>query len=51
MPLPSLNEVFFEVRREESRRGVILGKKELSGSLEGSTLVTVDANMGRLPPS
>ena len=26
-PLPSLGEVFAEVRREESRRGVTLGKK------------------------
>ncbi|KAL5824988.1 hypothetical protein ACOSQ3_021051 [Xanthoceras sorbifolium] len=27
-PLPSLNEVFAEVRREESRRGVMLGNKK-----------------------
>ncbi|CAN1190979.1 hypothetical protein LINPERHAP2_LOCUS40812 [Linum perenne] len=26
-PLPSIGEVFAEVRREETRRGVMLGKK------------------------
>ena len=28
-PLPSIGEVFSEVRREESRRNVMLGKKDL----------------------
>lgn len=51
VPLPSLNEVFYEVHREESHRDVMLGKKELNGPFEGSTLVTADVNIGRLSPS
>ena len=39
-PLHSIGEVFSEVRREESRRNVMLGKKGLAVSIEGSTLVT-----------
>ena len=37
-PLPSLGEVFSEVRCEESRRNVMLGKK-LSGPVENSALL------------
>lgn len=40
-PLSSLNEVFAEVRREESRRSVMLGKKEpVPASIETSALVS-----------
>ena len=39
-PLPSIGEVFSEVRREESRRNVMLGKKGPGVAIEGSTLVT-----------
>ena len=35
-PLPSISEVFSEVRREESRRNVMLGKKGLGVAVEGS---------------
>ena len=49
VPLPSLNEVFSEVRKEETRRSVMLGKKEPIGSLESSALVTAKANMVRQP--
>ncbi|RVW27193.1 Retrovirus-related Pol polyprotein from transposon RE1 [Vitis vinifera] len=36
-PLHSIGEVFSEVRREESRRNVMLGKKGLAVSIEGKT--------------
>ncbi|KAI3788025.1 hypothetical protein L2E82_00620 [Cichorium intybus] len=38
-PMPSLREVFSEVRREESRRRVMLGSNS-NGSTEGSAFVT-----------
>ncbi|RVW72934.1 hypothetical protein CK203_053082 [Vitis vinifera] len=38
--LPSIGEVFSEVRREESRRNVMLGKKGPGVAIEGSALVT-----------
>ncbi|KAL6322665.1 hypothetical protein AAG906_015351 [Vitis piasezkii] len=41
-PLPSIGEVFLEVKREESRRNVMLGKKRHGVVIEGSTLVTTD---------
>ncbi|XP_071924652.1 uncharacterized protein [Coffea arabica] len=37
-PLPSFGEVFSEVRREESRRNVMLGKKGPGVAVEGSAL-------------
>ncbi|XP_073126194.1 uncharacterized protein [Henckelia pumila] len=45
-PLPSMGEVFSEVRREESRRLVMLGKKVSTGAInmETSALVTCEAN-------
>ena len=39
-PLPSIGDVFSEVRREESRRNVMLGKKG-TGVAEGSALVSM----------
>ena len=39
-PLLSIGEVFSEVRREESRRNVMLGKKGPGFAIEGSALVT-----------
>ncbi|KAJ9689184.1 hypothetical protein PVL29_014710 [Vitis rotundifolia] len=39
-PLPSIGKVFSEVRREESRRNVMLGKKGPGVAIEGSALVT-----------
>ena len=38
-PLPSIQEVFFEVQREESRRKVML-QEHLTSGPEASTLVT-----------
>ena len=35
-PLPSIGEVFSEVRREESRRSVMLGKRVVGTTIEGS---------------
>ena len=39
-PLPSIGEVFSKVRREESQRNVMLGKKGPGVAIEGSALVT-----------
>ncbi|KAL9414531.1 hypothetical protein AB3S75_042907 [Citrus x aurantiifolia] len=39
-PIPSIGGVFSEVRREESRRNVMLGKKG-TGVAEGSALVSM----------
>ncbi|XP_062112547.1 uncharacterized protein LOC133823719 [Humulus lupulus] len=41
-PLPSIAEVFSEVRREESRRNVMLGKKVVGAAVEGSALATTN---------
>ena len=49
VPLPSLNEVFSEVRREETCRSVMLRKKEPIRSLKSSALVTTEANVVRQP--
>ncbi|RVW88529.1 hypothetical protein CK203_032984 [Vitis vinifera] len=46
-PLPSIGEVFSEVRREESRRNVMLGKKGPRVAIEGSTLVTTGGGYNR----
>ena len=37
-PLPSIGEVFSEVRKEESRRNVMLGKKDSGVVVEGLAL-------------
>ncbi|KAG6537056.1 hypothetical protein ZIOFF_002134 [Zingiber officinale] len=47
LPLPSIGEVFVEVRREESRRSVMLGKRSTSESIENSALFTNAANYQR----
>ncbi|KAG6497063.1 hypothetical protein ZIOFF_044949 [Zingiber officinale] len=46
-PLPSLSEVFSKVRREESRRNVMLGKKEPTTIIEGSALTSTGSNIRR----
>ena len=40
-PLPSIGEVFSKVRREESRRNVMLGKKGLGVAVEGGSALEV----------
>ena len=45
-PLPSIGEVFSEVRREESRRLVMLGKRNLVNTIENSALAA-SINAGR----
>ncbi|RVW90234.1 hypothetical protein CK203_036788 [Vitis vinifera] len=47
-PHPSLGEVFSEVRREESQRNVMLGKK-LFGLVENSVLLGTTATTCRNP--
>lgn len=46
-PLPPIGEVFAEVRREESSRHVMLGKKTAgsTASMEGSTLAILEAQV------
>uniref|UniRef100_A0A2N9I543 Retrovirus-related Pol polyprotein from transposon RE1 n=1 Tax=Fagus sylvatica TaxID=28930 RepID=A0A2N9I543_FAGSY len=46
-PLPSIGDVFSEVRREESRRNVMLGKKGPGVAVESSALVAADANSSK----
>jgi hypothetical protein len=46
-PFPSIGDVFSEVRREESRRNVMLGKKGPGVAVESSTLVAADANSSK----
>ncbi|KAL5816550.1 hypothetical protein ACOSQ3_024928 [Xanthoceras sorbifolium] len=41
-PLPPIGEVFAEVRREESRRSVMLGKSGSSGTVETSALLVLE---------
>lgn len=43
-PLSSISKAFSEVRREESRRNVMIGKKN---SIENSTLVVYNVNASR----
>ncbi|KAJ9683694.1 hypothetical protein PVL29_019319 [Vitis rotundifolia] len=46
--MPSIGEVFSEVRREESRRNVMLGKKGLGVAIEGSALVTTGGGYNKV---
>ena len=46
-PLPSINEAFFEVWREESYRLVMLGKKTVDEPFENSVLTTIDATSNK----
>ena len=46
-PLPSIGDVFSEVRREESRRNVMIGKRSIVGAIENSALIVSKANMSR----
>ncbi|KAG8368821.1 hypothetical protein BUALT_Bualt15G0086600 [Buddleja alternifolia] len=51
-PLPPIGEVFAEVRREETRRNVMLGKKASNtiGAIEGSALAIPEAQVSRKMP-
>ncbi|CAL5422346.1 unnamed protein product [Camellia sinensis] len=42
--LPPIGDVFAEVRREESRRNVMLGKKGVAAPVENSTMIASDAS-------
>ena len=47
-PLLSINEVFSEVRREETRKSVMLGKNTVSASpTEGSAFNVVEAHISK----
>ncbi|XP_060973285.1 uncharacterized protein LOC133038863 [Cannabis sativa] len=46
-PLPPIGEVFAEVRREESRRSVMLGKKTPTSIVESSALATMGAGYNK----
>ena len=47
-PFPSIGEVFAEVRREESRRLVMLGKKNTEEPLENYALAVTDATANKV---
>ena len=47
-PLPAIGEVFAEVRREESRRNVMLGKKGVAAPVENSAMVASDATANKV---
>ena len=46
-PLPSISAVFSEVRREESHKLVMLGKKTIDEPFENSALATADATANK----
>ena len=46
-PRPSIGDVFSEVRREESRRNVMLSKKGAAEPIESSALAAANTNIGR----
>ncbi|GJS76170.1 hypothetical protein Tco_0726051 [Tanacetum coccineum] len=50
-PLPPIGEVFSEVRSEESRRSVMLGKKGDVTTVESSALAAGSSNSGRAFPT
>ncbi|KAL5844018.1 hypothetical protein ACOSQ4_009976 [Xanthoceras sorbifolium] len=47
-PLPPINEVIAEVRREESRRMVMLGRKVVGSSVKTSALIIQDASANKV---
>ncbi|KAL6337350.1 hypothetical protein AAG906_036664 [Vitis piasezkii] len=47
VPLPKISEVFAKVRREESRRHVMLGKKSNSGIVESSALSVAEGSVNK----
>ena len=47
VPLPTLREIFAEIRREEARQGIMMGKTPRSSESEGSTLATRNLDEGR----
>ena len=48
-PLPSIGEIFLKVRREESRRNVMLGKNGPGVAIEGSALITTGGGDNKAP--
>jgi len=47
-PLPPIGDVFAEVRREESRRNVMLGKKGAIAPVENSAMIASDASANKV---
>lgn len=50
-PLPSLREVFFEVRREESRKRVMMGHSNTPASTDGSALAAAKDHVSMVEPA
>lgn len=46
-PLPTLRETFAEIRREEARQGIMMGKTPQSSESEGSALATRNPDEGK----
>jgi hypothetical protein len=47
VPLPTLRETFAEIKREESRQGIMMGKTHRSSESEGSALATRNPHEGK----
>ncbi|KAI5425899.1 hypothetical protein KIW84_031648 [Lathyrus oleraceus] len=47
VPLPTLREIFAEIRREEARQGIMMGKTQRNSESEGSALATRNLDEGR----
>ncbi|KAI5424588.1 hypothetical protein KIW84_030681 [Lathyrus oleraceus] len=47
--LPTLRETFAEIRRDETRQGIMMGKTPQSSEFEGSTLTTRNIGEGKNP--
>ncbi|KAI5430515.1 hypothetical protein KIW84_034918 [Lathyrus oleraceus] len=47
VPLPTLREIFAEIRREEARQGIMMGKTQRNSESEGLALATRNLDEGR----
>ncbi|GAU31183.1 hypothetical protein TSUD_316080 [Trifolium subterraneum] len=47
VPLPTLREIFAEIKREESRQGIMMGKTHRSSESEGSAFATRNPHEGK----
>jgi hypothetical protein len=47
VPLPTLREIFAEIRREEARQGIMMSKTQRNSESEGSALATRNLDEGR----
>lgn len=50
-PLPSLREVYFEVRREESRKTIMMGHSNTLASIDGSAFTSTKDHLFMVEPA